>query len=118
MSIGDFISHHPIDLRMNTKHSIVYTSGINMQIQHHPTIEGMAKWCLPGVTQRPGDATVRVHTYTIEGYWSLLRTYLHTSHGWTDHYLPLFLHESMFRSLHLPLSFHHPTPILIATHIS
>jgi hypothetical protein len=63
-----------------------------------------AKWLLPYYAARPGEERYKVHTNTIEGYWSLLRTHLHASHGWPAHYLPLFLSECMFRSLHLPLS--------------
>lgn len=65
---------------------------------------GAQKYLSPSYAVRPGDAAVEVHTNTIEGYWSQLRTWLHVSHGWPAHYLPLFLAECMFRSLHLPLS--------------
>ncbi len=54
--------------------------------------------------KQPGSELYPVHTNTIEGYWSQFRTYLHTSHGWPADYLPLYLAECMFRSLHLPLS--------------
>jgi hypothetical protein len=63
-----------------------------------------AKWCLPVVASGMGGERYRVHTNTIEGYWSLLRTHLHASHGWPADYLPLFLSECMYRSLRIPLS--------------
>jgi transposase len=80
---------------------------LHQQYQHANALyehRGGAKWCLPVVAARPGEPPYRVHTNTIEGYWSLLRTWLHTSHGWPAAYLPLYLAECMFRSLHLPLT--------------
>lgn len=65
---------------------------------------GGAKWVLPNWAARPGEERYQLHTNTIEGYWSQLRTWLHASHGWPADYLPLFLSECMYRSLHMPLS--------------
>ncbi len=65
---------------------------------------GGAKWLEPHREHLAHGQLVTVHTNTIEGYWSQLRTWLHASHGWFADYLPLFLSECMFRSLHIPLS--------------
>ncbi len=65
---------------------------------------GTASWPNSYMMKQPGSERYPVHTNTIEGYRSQFRTYLHTSHGWPADYLPLYLAECMFRSLHLPLS--------------
>lgn len=54
--------------------------------------------------QTPHGESFKVHTNTIEGFWSDLRLHIHASHGWTAEYLPLFLREAEFRSLRLPLT--------------
>jgi hypothetical protein len=77
--------------------------------------ESLHEWCEkerrgPACWPRPKSSLTQrgepfsVHTNTIEGYWSQLRTWLHASHGWTADYLPLFLYECMFRSTHRPLT--------------
>jgi hypothetical protein len=79
---------------------------LNERYQHDNALKehrGSASWPLTYSTRAPGREPHQVHTNTIEGYWSQLRTYLHTSHGWPAHYLPLYLSECMFRSLHLSL---------------
>jgi hypothetical protein len=65
---------------------------------------GAASWPEPHEAKTRDDRTYSAHTNTIEGYWSQLRLELHASHGWTADYLPLFLYECQFRSLHLPLT--------------
>ena len=49
-------------------------------------------------------APFKVHTNTIEGFWSQLRCRLHASHGWEARYLPYILFEFQFRSLNLPVT--------------
>jgi hypothetical protein len=68
------------------------------------TKRGGAKWLDPHREHLAHGRMVTVHSNTIESYWSQLRTWLHASHGWPADYLPLFLSECMFRSLHIPLS--------------
>ncbi len=70
----------------------------------HKVHRGAASWPQPKIIVTAEREALNVHTNTIEGYWSLLRTHLHASHGWTAGYLPLFLYECMFRSLKLPLT--------------
>jgi hypothetical protein len=60
-------------------------------------VETYSGICLP-------YSPIPVHSNTIEGYWSQFRRRLHDSHGWSAHYLPLILAESMFRSLRIPLT--------------
>lgn len=63
-----------------------------------------SRWQSSGQPAELGGDERAVHTNTMEGYWSQLRTWLHTSHGWPADYLPLYLCEGMFRSLHLLLT--------------
>ena len=80
---------------------------LNREVLHewcHKERRGSAAWPVTHMAETHDSRPYTVHTNTIEGYWSDLRLHLHASHGWTADYLPLFLSECMFRSLHIPIT--------------
>ncbi len=98
--------HVPEHCRVTTDQHASYGNLMRTH-EYAPTFKyhvGSATYPMPYREPSARFGSWTVHTNTIEGQWSLLKSHFHISHGWPASYVPCVLAEFIYRSRHISLS--------------